>query len=71
MVACVVFFQYPISFVLYFFIDKDKVINRLQVASAKHPTTQPQAGKKAEAPKQSDEADSSRTQVVCPCFTLV
>ena len=43
-------------------MPKEKVLNKLEVESAKHPKTQ-QAGKKADAPKQSDEADSSRTQV--------
>ncbi|WAR01751.1 SANT-like protein [Mya arenaria] len=52
---------YAISFVLNFVIPKEKVLNKLEVECAKHPTTQ-QAGKKPDQPKQSDEADSSRTQ---------
>ncbi|XP_052801544.1 uncharacterized protein LOC128232175 [Mya arenaria] len=53
--------NYAISFVLNFVIPKEKVLNKLEVECAKHPTTQ-QAGKKPDQPKQSDEADSSRTQ---------
>ncbi|XP_053383974.1 uncharacterized protein LOC123536359 isoform X2 [Mercenaria mercenaria] len=53
--------QFPISFAIHFVIPKEKVINKLQVECAKHPTTQKDP-KKPDAPKQSDEADSSRTQ---------
>lgn len=53
--------KFPISFAIHFVVPKEKVINKLQVECAKHPTTQKDP-KKPDAPKQSDEADSSRTQ---------
>lgn len=57
-------FQFPISFAIHFVMPKDKVLNKLEVECAKHPSTQKDP-KKPDAPKQTDEADSSRTQVSC------
>lgn len=53
--------KFPISFAIHFVIPKEKVINKLAIECAKHPTTQKDP-KKPDAPKQTDEADSTRTQ---------
>lgn len=52
--------KFPISFAIDFVMPKEKVMNKLQVECAKHPTTMKDPKKPDN--KQTDEADSSRTQ---------
>ncbi|XP_052245081.1 uncharacterized protein LOC127854107 isoform X3 [Dreissena polymorpha] len=57
--------QYPISFVLNFMITKEKLeaqAAKQTTAEQASKTAQQKNAKKIESPKQSDEADSSRTQ---------
>lgn len=59
--------NYPISFAFYMSLPKDKFVKKAEAECAKHPTATPK--QKEGAPKQTDEADISRTSKRATLFS--